>query len=301
MLTSRHVRGVLLGLVVALLLAAPAAAQTFPALGGRVVDDAGILDASTRATLDANLADLEAQTTDQLVVVTLKSLQGLTIEDYGVRLGRQWQIGQKTKNNGVLLIVAPSDRKVRIEVGYGLEAELTDAVASFIIQQSILPRFKANDMPDGIVRGVDDIIRVLTGDAAEWQHRAARAQPSLIMRALRMMFGVLSWIPEDFLVILVIFVFSAMLSLMSLLWLRLLAPVFIHVGVALGLMSPDSLRALALRQAKWHFLGGLDMSGTSSSHASHSSSSSSWSSSSSGSSFSGGGGSFGGGGSSGSW
>ena len=103
---------------------------TFPRLTGRVVDEAGILDAATRAELTQKLADLEAKSTDQLVVVTLRSLQGTSIEDYGYQLGRAWQIGQKGKNNGVLLIVAPNERKVRIEVGYGLEGTLTDAITS---------------------------------------------------------------------------------------------------------------------------------------------------------------------------
>ncbi len=164
-------------LIAAFLLAVlvlPALALTFPALTGRVVDDANILDAAQRAALTQKLADLEAKSTDQLVVVTLKSLQGTSIEDYGYQLGRQWQIGQKDKNNGVLLIVAPNERKVRIEVGYGLEGTLTDLVSNFIVQNSILPRFRANDYPGGISRGVDDIIQVLTGDAEEWKQRAAK-------------------------------------------------------------------------------------------------------------------------------
>ena len=152
----------------------PALALTFPTLTGRVVDEANILDAAQRAALTQKLADLETKSTDQLVVVTLKSLQGTSIEDYGYQLGRQWQIGQKDKNNGVLLIVAPNERKVRIEVGYGLEGTLTDLVSNFIIQNSILPRFRANDYPGGINRGVDDIIQVLTGDAEEWKQRAAK-------------------------------------------------------------------------------------------------------------------------------
>ena len=105
----------------------PRAGDTFPTLSGRVVDEANILDASTRAALTEKLAALEAKTTDQLVVVTLKSLQGTSIEDFGYQLGRHWKVGQQGKNNGVLLIVAPSERKVRIEVGYGLEGTLTDA------------------------------------------------------------------------------------------------------------------------------------------------------------------------------
>ena len=134
----------------------------------------------TSSTRDARGADrrssptLEAKTTDQLVVVTLKSLQGTSIEDFGYQLGRHWQIGQKDKNNGVLLIVAPNERKVRIEVGYGLEGTLTDAVSRLIIENAIIPRFRANDFAGGITRGVDDIISVLTGDAEEWKQRAAK-------------------------------------------------------------------------------------------------------------------------------
>src|SRR5258708_6252866 len=154
--------------------AAAVAALTFPTLTGRVVDEAGILNAATRDALTAKLAALEAKTTDQLVVVTLKSLQGTSIEDFGVQLGRAWKIGQKDKNNGVVLIVAPNERKVRIEVGYGLEGALTDAVSRFIIENSIVPRFRANDVPGGIVRGIDDIIDVLTGDPEEWKRRAAK-------------------------------------------------------------------------------------------------------------------------------
>ena len=161
-------------LLLSTVLSAAALALTFPTLTGRVVDEANILDATQRAALTQKLAELETKSTDQLVVVTLKSLQGTSIEDFGYQLGRHWQIGQKDKNNGVLLIVAPAERKVRIEVGYGLEGTLTDLVASFIVQNSILPRFRANDYPGGISRGVDDIVQVLTGDAEEWKQRAAK-------------------------------------------------------------------------------------------------------------------------------
>src|ERR1700730_9089973 len=163
--------------VLALLLsviALAAYALTFPELTGRVVDDAGILDPATKAALEQKLSDFETKTTGQLVVVTLKSLQGTSIEDYGYQLGRRWQIGQKDKNNGVLLIVAPNERKVRIEVGYGLEGTLTDAITKLIIENSILPRFKVADFSGGIKRGVEDIIQVLSGDAQEWQNRAAQ-------------------------------------------------------------------------------------------------------------------------------
>jgi uncharacterized protein len=168
-------RAILAGIAwLCLICACAAQTLTFPELSGRVVDEAGILDAPTRAALTQSLADLEQKTTDQLVVVTLKSLQGTSIEDYGYQLGRRWQIGQKDKSNGVLLIVAPSERKVRIEVGYGLEGTLTDAISKLIIENSILPRFKVADYAGGIKRGVEDIIQVLSGDAQEWQDRAAQ-------------------------------------------------------------------------------------------------------------------------------
>jgi uncharacterized protein len=163
------------GLVAALCILAVvtlAYALTFPPLTGRVVDEAGILDPAAKEALERKLADFEAKTTDQFVVVTLKSLQGTSIEDYGYQLGRHWGIGQKDKSNGVLLIVAPNERKVRIEVGYGLEGDLTDAVSKLIIENAILPRFKANDYAGGITRGVDDIIQVLTVNPEEWKQRA---------------------------------------------------------------------------------------------------------------------------------
>jgi uncharacterized protein len=154
------------------------ATSEFPALSGRVVDDAGILDAATRESLRAKLAALEAKTTHQLVVATEKSLNGNSVEDYANRLFRRWQLGQRGKNNGVLLLHAPSERKIRIEVGYGLEGTLTDAITKFIIQNAITPRFKANDFAGGMTRGVDDIIKVLDGGAEEFkQHVAARTPP----------------------------------------------------------------------------------------------------------------------------
>jgi uncharacterized protein len=154
--------------------ALPALALTFPPLTGRVVDQAGIIPSATEASLDAKLASLEAATTDQFVVVTLNSLEGTDIADYGYQLGRHWGIGQKDKNNGVLLIVAPNERSVRIEVGYGLEGDLTDAVSRLIIENAILPKFRSGDMAAGIEAGADDVIKVLTGDAATFKERAAQ-------------------------------------------------------------------------------------------------------------------------------
>ena len=158
---------------------APARAElTFPPLTGRVVDAAHVLDAGTLAALDAKLAAQEAKATDQLVVATIPSLQGTSIEDYANRLFRAWQLGQAKKNNGVLLLVAPNERKVRIEVGYGLEGILTDAVASTIIRNAIVPAFKSGDMAAGIVRGTDAILEILNLDPDEAKARAKQLESS---------------------------------------------------------------------------------------------------------------------------
>ncbi len=154
------------------------AAPTFPALSGRVVDEANIISPAVEADLDAKLAALEARSTSQLVVATLPSLQGYDIADFGYQLGRFWAIGQAGKNNGALLIVAPNERSVRIEVGYGLEGDLTDAVTKLIIENAIIPKFRDGDMEAGVVAGVDDIIKVLTGSAAEYQELAERQNES---------------------------------------------------------------------------------------------------------------------------
>jgi uncharacterized protein len=113
------------------------------------------------------LADHERATGQLVVVVILPSLQGYTIEDFGYQLGRHWGIGQKGKNNGALLIVAPNEHKVRIEVGYGLEGTLTDATCSAIIQNHITPSFKRGDFNAGVLAGTTSILRVLGGSPLE--------------------------------------------------------------------------------------------------------------------------------------
>lgn len=139
------------------------AAPEFPALTGRVVDQAGILSPPTRARLTKLLAAHEQATSNQVVVVTLESLQGYAIDDFGYQLGRHWGIGQQGKNNGALLIVAPNIRKVRIEVGYGLEGDLTDARAHQIIQTVILPYFRKNDYEGGILAGTQAMLDSIEG------------------------------------------------------------------------------------------------------------------------------------------
>ena len=143
------------------------AAPTFPPLNGqRVVDDAHVLTPQTQADLTNKLAALEQKTGDQVVVVTLPDLQGMEIEDYGYQLGRAWGIGQKGKNTGTLFIVAPSEHKVRIEVGYGLEPVLTDGLSSLILQTQVLPKFHAGDINGGVEAGTDAIIQQLGLDPA---------------------------------------------------------------------------------------------------------------------------------------
>jgi len=136
-------------------------ALEFPKLTGRVVDEANILSPQTKQLLEKKLKNFEQNTSNQIVVVTLKSLQGHSIEEYGYQLGRHWGIGQKGKNNGVLLIVAPNERKVRIEVGYGLEGTLTDAKSFLIINDTIIPYFKKNDYDNGVIKGVEEIIKTI--------------------------------------------------------------------------------------------------------------------------------------------
>jgi uncharacterized protein len=162
--SSTNAAGALLLLLLILASPARAAEPKFPPLTGRVVDDAGVLSTSTQSQLTDMLAAHERATGEQVVVVTLDSLQGYTFEDYGYQLGRYWGIGQKGKNTGVILIVAPKQHKVRIEVGYGLEGQLTDAISATIIQNYILPSFKRGDFDAGVLAGTTSIIQALSGN-----------------------------------------------------------------------------------------------------------------------------------------
>ncbi|MGY3930749.1 Domain of uncharacterised function (DUF477) [Aeromonas encheleia] len=140
------------------------AAPAFPALSGRVVDEASLMSRKQAHQLTQQLAAFEKRSGIQLVVVSVDSLDGNTIEEYGYQLGRHWGIGQKARNNGVLLLIAQDERKVRIEVGYGLEGALPDAIAANIIQTRILPAFKRGDMVAGIVAGSQAIMQALAGE-----------------------------------------------------------------------------------------------------------------------------------------
>ncbi len=172
------------GLAVAFMLLALAlfatlafAELTFPELTGRVVDQANLMTSAQRAALTSDLEAFEAKSTDQIVVVTVPSLQGYPIDEYGSALGRKWGIGQKGKDNGVLIIVAPNERKVRIEVGRRLEPLLPDGKAGEIIRGTILPAFRRGDYASGIKAGVTEVKAVLTADPAELAERAKRPTP----------------------------------------------------------------------------------------------------------------------------
>ena len=245
---------------------AAAAEPSYPALSGRIVDGAKLLDAEASARIAGKLKAHEDKTTDQVVVATVPSLQGLSIEDYANGLFRAWGLGDKAKNNGALLLVAPNERKVRIEVGYGLEGALTDALSKVIITTAVAPKFKNGDFAGGIEGGVDAILSILTGDAEEWQRRAQVREDES------------SWAEDLAVIFVMIMVFVLIVSFMR------------ELGRASG-----GARRHRMRDGRWVTLppsGGSGWSGGSSSGG--------WSSGSSGG-FSGGGGSSGGGGASGDW
>ncbi len=153
------------------------AQPVYPKLTGRVVDDANLLSSADRAALEAELAAFEAKTSDQIVVATVRSLNGYPIDDYGVGLARLWGLGQQGKDNGVLILVAPTERKVRIDVGRRLEPLLPDGKVGTIIRSNILPVFRRGDFPGGIKAGIAAVQAALTADKAEADARAKRPAP----------------------------------------------------------------------------------------------------------------------------
>jgi uncharacterized protein len=187
-------------------LVAPASAQTFPKLTGRVVDQANLLRPEQELDISSKSAALEAQSGAQLVVVTVSSLQGRRIEDYSYQLGRHWGIGQEKKDDGVLLVVAPNERKVWIATGYGARVRLTDAVSSIIYRDAIIPRFRAGDYAGGITAGVDQIVKVMTLPPAEAARRTDDAQRQEAQRSV----SGAGFMPILFLLIIVFVIFRSM-------------------------------------------------------------------------------------------
>lgn len=160
------------GVLICAFAAQAQAEPNYPSLTGRIVDQVGLLSSADRAQIETELAKLEGTSTDQLAIVIVNSLDGYSIEDYAIGLARKWGIGQKDKDNGVVLLVAPTERKVRIEVGRRLEPMLTDTMSKLIIQNAILPGFRRGDFAGGIRAGVRDIKDVLLGDAEAVAKRA---------------------------------------------------------------------------------------------------------------------------------
>ncbi|NBF12762.1 TPM domain-containing protein [Pseudomonas sp. Fl4BN1] len=251
----------------------------FPTLTGRVVDTAQLLTPSAQVYLTQMLERLEQSTTDQVVVVTVPSLGGYSIEEFGLQLGRHWGIGQKDKNNGVLLLVAKDDRKVRIEVGYGLEGRIDDIWAHLIINDSIIPYFKDELYSSGIITGTTSIVRLLEPNST---------------RMLAHRWVVQSWYQQ-----------------IEWMWWFKLVFFSVFVGVPLaglllsrrddGEAAGDGRPYTSDESPKRESKAERDSSSSSSSFDWFDSSSSSSSSSSDSDSFRGGGGGFGGGGASGSW
>jgi len=169
-------RSLLLGWALGLsLLAAPAAAQTFPKLTGRVVDQADIIPPAEEASLNTQLKQLETKTGHQFVVATVNDLEGNDIADYGYKLGREWKIGDEAKDDGVVFLIAPNERRMNISVGLGLEPVLTDALSGRIIRDVVTPKFKAGDMPGGIQDGVNAIAQQIQLPPEEAAAQAAAA------------------------------------------------------------------------------------------------------------------------------
>lgn len=138
-----------------------AAAQSFPKPTGRVNDFANVIDPATEAAIDQQLDLLEQKTSSEIAVVTVSSLQGISVEEYANKLFKEWGVGQAKQDNGVLVLVAPNDRAMRIEVGYGLEGVLPDGLAGEVIRDQFTPKFKSNDYSGGIKDGVDRVVQIV--------------------------------------------------------------------------------------------------------------------------------------------
>ncbi len=141
----------------------PASALDVPPLTGRIVDLAHVLPDATVESLTARLATHEAQSSNQVAILIIPSLEGEPLEEFSHRVATTWKLGQKGTDNGALLVVAIGERKVRIEVGYGLEGVLTDIQSAHIIRQEIVPRFRAGDLPGGVTGGINAILKTIEG------------------------------------------------------------------------------------------------------------------------------------------
>jgi uncharacterized protein len=264
-----------------------------PSLKGRVNDYAGILSPSTIQTLENDLASLEQTDSTQIVVLTVPFLEGEPIEEFSIRVAEKWKIGQKDSDNGAILVISQKDRKMRIEVGYGLEGRLTDLISGRIIRNTIIPSFQAGQFDRGVIDGVHAMIGAVRG---EYQSTGDKATPSVAGRSIdHLFFGIVVFI---FLIAqiggirrsagvaaggILLPLFGAMFLPFSLMLLLLLIPIGLISGFILSAIASafGSAAGHSSRSGYWGSGGGFSSGGFGG--------------------FSGGGGGFGGGGASGGW
>lgn len=294
-------------------------AQVFAKPQGRITDFANVIDAATEAELDRELDQLEQKTSSEIAVATVSSLGNMSVEEYANKLFKQWGVGQAKQDNGVLVLVAPNDHKMRIEVGYGLEGVLPDGLAGEVIRDQFTPKFKSNDYSGGIKDGVDRLVQIVERHQVLTPDELARFNTSnsggITVNPFYFMipffglfvaigFGMMGIGARTKTLFPLLFgsAFGLLPLLMSLLFLRWVG-VFTQFPIAIATllfgyrMGGKSAVLEAFRKSAMSPTGGWTMGTTDSSSDSDSSSSSS--SSSSDSDF--GGGSSGGGGASGSW
>lgn len=275
-----------------------------PYLTGRVNDEAGVLSSETRQSLEQLLKAHEDSTTNQIAVLIINSLEGEVLEEYSLKVAETWALGQKGKDNGVLLLVALNDRKMRIEVGYGLEGSLTDALSSRIIRNEIAPSFRQNDYDAGVTNGVKAIVSAIGGS-----YMSISGDEEYVSFEDEFPWYLRLFIGFVFLIIIGTFTYFALMSTGCSSWFLFLFLIpfygtfpFILFGIIPGfiLITVYIVGFLSFKLFYIQTKSGKQWFKTASKKfATSSSGSSGWSSSGGG--FSGGGGSFGGGGSSGSW
>jgi uncharacterized protein len=309
-------------LIVLLLATAAAAAANVPFLTGRVTDNAEVLNEGTRRSLTALLKTHEESTGDQIAVLTIPTLDGEGIEEYALRVFDAWKLGQKGKDNGILVVVVPNDRRMRIEVGYGLEGTLTDSLAGSIIRNVMTPLFKKGDYNSGIEAGVKAILALLengekpvsdegAGQAAQTSSDFKIDTPDMPITMRILMGAFIFGIIGLFTAMGIITPGAGWFLYFFLIPFWAMFPIII-VGTTGALVLLITyligfpLAKLMLKNAAWYKKAGEDLrtKGRASIGGftfSSGSSGGGWSSGSSGGGFSGGGGSSGGGGASGSW
>jgi uncharacterized protein len=304
MMTLRFFRacaGIVLG---GLLSLSPLIAAEVPFLAGRVNDTAEILSVTARSELEALLKAHEDSTSNQVVILTIRSLEGDVLEEYSMKVVETWKPGQRDKDNGVLLLVAKEDRKVRIEVGQGLEGSLTDLVAGSIIRKEIVPRFRDGDYEGGIRGGVNAILAAIRGeyvadettsDGGGIEEFWAKVMAFSIFLIVVGVFTTIAVLSDGFVSWFLYVFLIPFWGLFPTAILGFLPGIIMFGTYAVGFIIAKTWFARSdvgkKLKIKWAPRAGSGFG----------SAGSSWSSSSSGSSFSGGGGGFSGGGSSGSW